>query len=208
MKKITKIEVSFKDDFVPFLRSFNTERPSRDVARIFIQESIKNLNSPDDSDLARQIYTKMRDSLDPETWVSGLFVWGVSVDGSDFWENVDLKWRTFLHKEVVGESEFVGKFELSDIESLLSKPIQGMYYTVTDLSYNRPAEEVFEKDVWNNTWSGDRPILYGNTYLVLSNFPESKEIAWFADCLRPMIKIWVPEVNKAWWVLYKPAQLQ
>ena len=202
MKKFTKIEVSFINDFVPFLRRFKVDRlGNRDVAAVFIQESRKNLHNLGEPGTALQVYERMRDTMDPEGWVSGSFIWDRSTDGADFWEDVDTKWREFLTKEKTGVSEFIGEITLDDIKSLIPESIQGKYYTVKDLSYNRPVAEVFENPTWNRYPESDLTKT-GGKYLILSDYPEHKNMSWLLPGPRPMIKVWVPELNKAWWVFF------
>ena len=201
MKTITKVEVSFKEDFVPFLQSFNR---GRDVVAIYFQECGKNLDRKADAPaVALQIYEKLHDIVDPKQWVSRTFIWNDSTDGRDFWGDVDLKWRQFLYKDIAGQSEFVGVVTFEDIQSLIPESIQGKYYTVRDLSYNRPVEEAFETCTWNR-YTGSELVTIGEKYLILSDCPEYK-VMGCCNMARPVIKVWIPRLNRAWWVFFNPA---
>lgn len=206
MKKTVKLTVSFKDDFISFLEN---NQACKDYI-VSVLERHRSGNK-DKAALQDTIYRKLQDS-GPSMWVSGMFVWIDSNRGQEFWSTISDLWEKFLQDEAGTEDfEEVGKISKSDVEEIfVSKSLRGKYYRVTDLSYNRPVTDEWDCGEWKVGEHSDELHETGGIYLVLSEYPEDKVMLWLggSSSPRPMIKVWVPELDRAQWVFYEKRNLQ
>lgn len=207
MKKTVKVKltVSFKDDFIPFLEN-------NQVCNNYIVNVLKRHRGENKGESLDLIYRLLQDA-GPCMWVSGMFHWSETSEGLKFWSNIDNLWRKVL-RDNAGTVDFekVGEISKSDVEELFfSRSLRGKYYKVTDLSYNRPVTEEWDCKEWKPCEFSVELREIRGIYLVLSEYPEDKVMLWHggnSSCPRPMIKVWVPELNRAQWVFYKESGLR
>lgn len=149
-------------------------------------------------------------------WINGMFAWYRTSKGQEFWSNINDLWQKFLQDEAgtvsMGDFEEVGEVSKSYIEELFvsEESLRGKYYKVTDLSYNRPVTDEWNCKEWKICKHGVELHETGGIYLILSDYPEDKVMLWHGPnpCPRPMIKVWVPELDRAQWVFYEKRNLQ
>ena len=213
MKKIIKVKltVSFKNDFIPFLE--NNQACKDYISNVLTYQGLHLSESNKDREetLQNLIWGKLQNSY-PIFWVSGLFSWSDTDQDLAFWDDIHQRWQRFLQTEAGIENfEDIGEISKFDVEEVFfSKSLRGQYYKVTDLSYNRPVTDKWNCEKWTQCDSSVKLHETGGIYLILSDYPEGKVMLWHGmlPCPRPMIKVWIPELNRAQWVFYESRGLQ
>lgn len=200
MKKTVELIVSFKDDFIPFLEN-------NQVYNAYIGSVLeRHRRSGNKGEIIDLIYKKLQ-VISPSIWINGMFTWDETSKGQEFWSSINNLWLGFLQNEAgIEKFETVGEVSKSDVEKAFSV-LRGQYYKVTDLSYNRPVTDEWDCEKWKPYKSSIELHEPGGIYLILSDYPEDKVMLWqdgLSSRPRPMIKVWVPELNKAFWVFYRP----
>lgn len=207
MKKTVRLIVSFENDFIPFLK--NNTAYNDYIGSVLEHHRGENYNES----LQDLIYRKLQD-VSPWLWISGMFSWIESNQCVAFWSKINTRWHEFLQNEVgIEDCEIVGEVSKSYVEKLFSlEYLRGRYYRVADLSYNRPVTNEWDCKKWKLCDPSVELHKPGGVYLILSDYPEDKIMLWHGSdgswTPRPMIKVWIPELDRAQWVFYEKRNLQ
>ena len=88
MKKETISKVTITVSFVDFVLFLE--------GRSALNQYIHSISGRKISDITNSIY--------PENWISGIFIWDRTSEGRDFWEKLDKEWISLLRKDVSADA--------------------------------------------------------------------------------------------------------